>query len=222
MDSYAEILEEGYLELSDEKKRKYLNFISSNAKHMQRMIQDILAFSRVGREEVELQEVNCNEVVSEVIGEFEATITQTKAHILYEGLPQIVTSPTLMRVLFQNLIGNSVKYRHPDRPLVVRMDVEERAAPAIQGEADGTIFVFRIEDNGIGFESRHCEQIFKPFERLHSAEAYDGSGLGLAICRRVIDRHGGTITAFGRPGQGAVFTFTLPQRTAFAQEKHAA
>lgn len=224
IEMYGTLLQRAFDRKSDprEKIDQWFSGISVSSRRLRDLIDHLAQYSRIGSEARVFVRTDLERLVVQVLQDIAAPISAIHGRVEVGALPTVVCDAIQMRQVFQNLIGNSVKYRHPDRPLVVRMDVEERAAPAIQGEADGTIFVFRIEDNGIGFESRHCEQIFKPFERLHSAEAYDGSGLGLAICRRVIDRHGGTITAFGRPGQGSVFTFTLPQRTAFAQEKHAA
>jgi signal transduction histidine kinase len=133
----------------------------------------------------------------------------------------VVCDAFQMRQVFQNLISNAIKYRHPERPLVVRISAARQEAPDT-GDAAEPMMAFRVEDNGIGFEQRHAEQIFKPFERLHSSETYEGSGLGLAICRKVLDRHGGTITVSSRPGEGSIFTFTLPYRPEITEEAHAA
>jgi light-regulated signal transduction histidine kinase (bacteriophytochrome) len=120
--------------------------------------------------------------------------------------------------VLQNLIGNAIKYRHASRPLVLTIKAEQRPAQVDARLTDLPVLALHVEDNGIGFDERHCEQIFKPFERLHSAEEYPGSGLGLTICRQVVERHGGSITAASRPGKGSVFTVNLPLRPLSTQE----
>jgi two-component system, chemotaxis family, sensor kinase Cph1 len=125
-------------------------------------------------------------------------------------LPVVMCDGTQMGQVLQNLISNAIKDRHPDRPPVITISVVTR--PVIGGPTNALpVTEITVADNGIGFGHRHRERIFEPFQRLHSSDDYEGSGIGLAICRKIINRHGGTITA-GQLGVGAVFTITLPHR----------
>jgi chemotaxis family two-component system sensor kinase Cph1 len=150
--------------------------------------------------------------LSAVLQDFAEQIADARGTVSAAPLPVVMCDAAQIRQVLQNLISNAVKYRHANRPLVVTIRAEQRPAEANARLADLPTLVLQVEDNGIGFDERHREQIFKPFERLHSAEDYAGSGLGLAICRQVVDRHGGSITASSRPGEGSVFTVILPLR----------
>jgi signal transduction histidine kinase len=134
------------------------------------------------------------------------------------ALPIILCDGMQMRQVIQNLLANALKYHHPDRPCVISISAQTLPAANNPGPFGLPVMELQIEDNGIGFEPRHNERIFGPFERLHSSDAYEGSGLGLAICRKIVERHGGTITASGRPGEGATFVVTLPLRPSLEQK----
>lgn len=201
MNSYAGLLEEKCSGLLDEKGNKYLRFIADNAKRMQKMILDILTFSRVGREEVRMEKVDCNEIAKEVLTEFESMIAGRNARITCDDLPTLNTSPTLMRVLLQNLIGNALKFQDGAKPPEV----------SLQAEQQGNLWRFSVRDNGIGIDPAFHDRIFTIFQRLHRKEDYPGTGIGLSTCHKFIRLCGGDIGFESAPGHGTHFFFTLPQ-----------
>jgi two-component system sensor histidine kinase/response regulator len=200
MNSYAGLLEEKCVGSLGEEGEKYLRFIAGNAKRMQKMIQDILTFSRVGREEVKIETVDCNEIVREVLAEFEAVIVSKGAIVTCADLPFIATSPTLMRVLLQNLIGNALKFQ--DGVRAPRIEIGARAA--------GDAWQFSVQDNGIGIDHKFNNRIFTIFQRLHRKEEYPGTGIGLSTCRKFVRLCGGDIQFESELGKGANFIFTIP------------
>lgn len=201
MNSYAWLLAERCESLLDEKGLKYLHYITDNAKRMQKMIRDILAFSRVGREEVAVEEVDCNAVVREVLSEFEPVIAEKNAQVTCGDLPTVHTSRTLIRVLLQNLIGNALKFQKGDEPPAV----------TISAERQDTMWRFSVRDNGIGIDPAMHDKVFAIFQRLHRQEDYPGTGIGLSTCRKLIRLYGGDIGFESAPGKGTNFFFTLPQ-----------
>lgn len=201
MNFYASMLDEQYGAVLDENGRRYLHAMTDNAHHMRRMILDILAFSRVGREEVELEKVDPNQIVKEILTEFEADIAQKKAEVICDLLPELETSPTLIRVLFQNLIGNALKFQNGESaPEIV-----------IHAQASEGSWQFSIKDNGIGISPSFHEKVFTIFQRLHRREEYPGTGIGLSTCKKFIELCGGAIWFESAPGEGAEFFFTIPQ-----------
>ena len=200
MNSYAGLLEEKCVGSLGEESEKYLRFIAGNAKRMQKMIQDILTFSRVGREEVKIETVDCNEIVREVLAEFEAVIASKGAIVTCVDLPFIATSPTLMRVLLQNLIGNALKFQDGARP--PRIEIGARVV--------GDAWQFSVQDNGIGIDHKFNNRIFTIFQRLHRKEEYPGTGIGLSTCRKFVRLCGGDIQFESELGKGTNFIFTIP------------
>ena len=200
MNSYAGLLEEKCVGSLGEESEKYLRFIAGNAKRMQKMIQDILTFSRVGREEVKIETVDCNEIVREVLAEFEAVIASKGAIVTCADLPFIATSPTLMRVLLQNLIGNALKFQ--DGVRAPRIEIGARAA--------GDAWQFSVQDNGIGIDHKFNNRIFTIFQRLHRKEEYPGTGIGLSTCSKFVRLCGGDIQFESELGKGTNFIFTIP------------
>jgi light-regulated signal transduction histidine kinase (bacteriophytochrome) len=194
-----------------DKIERWFACISTSTQRLRTLIDHLAQYSRLGSEARIFAQADAGQVLAEVLQSFSGQIAATNCTIETGPLPVIMCDAIQLRQVFQNLVGNAIKYRHPDRPPLLRISAAPYQAPAT-GEAAMPMIAFRVEDNGIGFDERHSERIFKPFERLHSAEDYEGSGLGLAICSKVIERHGGTITASSRIGEGSVFTFTLPHR----------
>jgi light-regulated signal transduction histidine kinase (bacteriophytochrome) len=169
---------------------------------MQKMIRDILIFSRVGREEVRTEKVDCNAVLAETLREFEDVIADKQAAITAGPLPMVLTSPTLVRVLFQNLIGNALKFQ----PAGAKPEI------SISALASGSMWRFEVKDNGIGIDPAFSERVFTIFQRLHRVEEYPGTGIGLSTCKKFLRLVGGDITFTSKPGERTTFVFTLPAK----------
>jgi PAS domain S-box-containing protein len=186
----------------------YLERMMGAANRMQVLIQDLLAFSRVTTQAQPFQAVNLNAVIAGVLEDLEYRIEQTGAGVTVAQVPIIEAEDHQMRQLFQNLIGNALKYTRPG--VTPRVDVRYE-----QHNRLGTLYAhIAVQDNGIGFEGKHAERIFSPFQRLHNRREYPGTGMGLALCRKIVERHRGKIYAEGTPGAGAVFYVELPVKQA--------
>ena len=184
--------------------REYLGRMLKAAASMRTLIQDLLAFARVSRKEGALEPVDLEKVIDRVLEGLEVPLKETGARVEVRSLPRVQADPLHMRQLFQNLIGNSLKYHRTGVAPRIRIEAVTTAA----GNRE-----IHLEDNGIGFKEKFCERIFKPFERLHSKSVYEGSGMGLAICWKIMARYGGTIRAEGRPDCGAKFILHFPEHT---------
>ena len=187
--------------------RDYLKRMQNAAKRMQVLINDLLTFSRVTTRASSFTPVNLKRVVREVLLDMDFRIEQTQGRVEVGDLPVIEGDSTQMRQLFQNLIGNALKFNREGVAPVVRIRSETIRDSRKKGGAFCRIFV---EDNGIGFEETYAERIFGVFQRLHGRGVYEGTGIGLAVCRKIVERHGGSIQANSTPGQGSVFTIIMP------------
>jgi signal transduction histidine kinase len=181
--------------------RKHMDTIAQSASRMGVLIDELLAFSRSGRTELKRQPVDLDDLVREVVGEFEATDDGSKAEWQISALPTVVGDPTLLRQVLVNLIGNAVKFSRDSRP--PRVWIEGKAVN------DG-LAQLSVRDNGVGFDDRYIDKLFGVFQRLHSNRDFEGTGIGLAIVQRIVTRHGGDVAARGRPSEGAEFSFTVP------------
>ena len=206
-DHLAELLEHTPTETGEptrenlEDGRHYLDRIRAAALRMSQLIESLLAFSTVGRGEMQITSVDMDKLIRQVREDLVDEIEQRESELVVEStLPRVRGDTTMLRQLLQNLIGNAMKYRG-ERPPVVRVGVEE----------GDTHYRFHVKDNGVGFAPEHRERVFEPFQRLVSTGGRPGSGVGLSICRRVIERHGGRIWAESEPGRGSTFWFTLPR-----------
>lgn len=199
--SFLAQIEKKYNPLLDDKGRQYIHFAVDGAHRMRAIILDLLEYSRVGRVDTEFVYFNMGEVVNEVIQLFKALIGETGAKITYKNLPEVHAIRVTMRQLLQNLIGNALKFRSPDRKPEIEVACIDR----------GAYWEFTVSDNGFGVEKEHLERIFVIFQRLHTRDQYEGSGMGLAICRKIVDTHGGKIWAESELGKGTTFHFTLPK-----------
>ena len=180
------------------------------AKLMSEQIKGLLALSHIASRPQMNLPVHLTQIVRDVVVELQPELDALRGRVDYGALPSIHADPLQMRQLFQHLLGNALKFRRPDAPPVLHVDAREIDAE-MPGDAPARpVARIVVRDNGIGFADKHRERIFEAFHRLHPPEAYPGTGVGLAICRRIVEMHGGTITAEGTPGQGAVFTITLP------------
>jgi light-regulated signal transduction histidine kinase (bacteriophytochrome) len=185
--------------LSDEG-RDYLARTSAAGKRMQALIDDLLKFSRVATQGRPFEQVDLKTVADQAVYDLEAVITQSGGSVEVGDLPTVAADPLQMRQLIQNLISNAIKFHREGIPPEVH----------ISGRVRGRFAEIQVSDNGIGFEPRYQARIFRVFERLHGRGTYPGTGIGLALCRKIVDRHGGTINAESTPGEGSTFTVTLP------------
>jgi PAS domain S-box-containing protein len=185
----------------DDLGRDYLDRMEDAARRMGQLIESLLDLSRVTTRGQEFQTVDLNEVVAEVLGDLETRIRQTRGRVETEKLPILRADRSQMRQLFQNLIGNALKFHKPDVPPTVMVLCQR---------AEGGGWEIHVTDNGIGFDEKYLDRIFRPFQRLHSRSEYEGSGMGLAICSKIVARHAGQFTAHSQPGTGSDFVVTLP------------
>jgi two-component system, sensor histidine kinase and response regulator len=204
MNTYSMLLSETNADRLDEKGTKYLSFVRSNAQRLREMIDQILTFARIGREEVDVADVKSNDTVAAVIGEFQPQIEESNAQITCDRLPVLRTNPFLLQTLFRNLIGNALKFRSPGRTPKIHIGASEvlrDGRPAWQ---------FSVRDNGIGIEANFRDRVFTIFQRIHRKEDYPGSAIGLSVCKKFIELVGGSIDFDSTPGEGTTFCFTLP------------
>jgi PAS domain S-box-containing protein len=197
--------------------REYLDRMQSAAARMQTLINDLLTFSRIISRNQPFVPVNLQELTREVLSDLELRIEKSGAIVEVGDLPEIDGDATQMRQLLQNLISNALKFHKPESQPKVRiqhriLDVPARPGRDNNGNDNTQFCELSIKDNGIGFEEKHLDKIFAVFQRLHGRQEYEGTGIGLAVCRRIVERHGGALTAKSQPAQGATFIATLPLR----------
>lgn len=204
--AFGSRLEEKYETVLDERGRDYLKRMQSAAVRMQELILDLLAYSRVTTHRQPFSLVSLPAIMQDVLSDLEVRIEQTGATMLVGSLPEIEADPIQMRQLLQNLVGNALKFINPHKPPVIQI-YSQHVTHA--GQEMCQIF---FKDNGIGIEAQYQERIFEIFERLHGRVTYEGSGVGLAICRKIVERHGGSISVDSVPGEGATFVVMLPCR----------
>jgi signal transduction histidine kinase len=170
------------------------------AERMQILLDALLNYARISSRAEPFTEVDLNGLVEEVLWDLEARIEETGGHVEIGILPTIGADPNQMRQLFQNLIENGLKYHGEAKPHV-----------KVYEETNNSSYRICVDDNGIGFDERDLDKIFQPFQRLHGrSSGFEGTGMGLAICRKIVERHGGSITTKSRPGKGSSFIVTLP------------
>jgi PAS domain S-box-containing protein len=198
--SYTQLLARRYRGRLDEDADEFIGYAVDGAQRMQQLIQDLLAYSRVGTRGRDPEPVDCAAIVDGTIGDLGAAIAESGATVERGPLPIVNADPTQLRQLFQNLVGNALKYRRPDAAPIVRIDAGR--------EGDG--WRFTVRDNGIGIAPEYAERVFVIFQRLHTQAEYSGTGIGLAICKKIVERHGGRIWVESEPGAGSAFHFTLP------------
>jgi light-regulated signal transduction histidine kinase (bacteriophytochrome) len=193
----------------DDTARDYLSRMQDAAGRMQVLIDDLLTLSRITTKAQPFVEVDLNRIAREVLSNLEVRIEQTGGRVEVGDLPTIEADPQQMRQLFQNLIGNALKFHQENLPPLIK--VEGELVDDLKDRLSGNQKVrISVEDNGIGFNEKYLDRIFTVFQRLHGRNVYQGTGIGLAICRRIVERHAGTITATSSPGKGSTFIVTLP------------
>jgi light-regulated signal transduction histidine kinase (bacteriophytochrome) len=180
----------------------YLDRMLNATGRMQSLLWGLLDYSRVATAAEPFKEVDLSDLIGEVISDLEVRIVTTGGEVNVGTLPVVSADPTQMRQLFQNLIGNALKFHKPGEKPIVRVHSISNTDSAYQ---------IIVEDNGIGFDEQYLERIFAPFQRLHGRSSqYEGTGMGLAICKKIVERHGGSITAKSTSGAGSTFIVTLP------------
>jgi signal transduction histidine kinase len=210
--SFCQLLEKRYGDKLDDRGIEYIGYAVDGAKRMQVLINDLLTFSRVGRLGTMQTEVDLDKALDAGLTNLATAIEESGAEIVRpaQPLPQIIGDPTLLTMLWQNLIGNAVKFRHKDRAPRIVIDCERP-----NGDQDGEC-LFTVSDNGIGIAPEFAEKVFVIFQRLHGREVYSGTGVGLALCKKIVEHHGGTIWVDTSYTDGTRFQFTLPIPVAVA------
>lgn len=198
--SYIQLLRQRHGDKLDPNAQEYLTYALDGATRMQQLIVDLLAYSRIGRQGKEFTEVDLDQVLDRALANLKVVIEETGAEILRAPLPKIHGDLTLLTQVFQNLVGNALKFRGEDRPTI-----EITVAP------QGREWQFAISDNGIGIAPQDFERVFVVFQRLHSRDTYPGTGIGLSVVKKIVERHGGRIWVESRLGKGTTFYFTLPK-----------
>ena len=197
--SYTQLLEKRYKNKLDGEANEFIGYAVDGVKRMQGLIHDLLAFSRVGTRGQEFAPTDCGAVVQRVLRVLQGAIEESGAAVSCDALPTVMADESQLEQLFQNLIGNAIKYRNSSAPAV-----------HVSCKRDGGQWLFSVKDNGIGIDPQFAEKIFVIFQRLHNREEYAGSGIGLAICKKIVERHGGKIWVESELDKGATFYFTQP------------
>ncbi|MGA8540512.1 MAG: ATP-binding protein [Terriglobales bacterium] len=197
--AYTQLLRERYRGKLDENADRYIGYASEGALRMQTLIQDLLAFSRIGRKAPTIGRVDCDAAMAEVMLSMEPAMQESGAVVTYEALPTVWAERSQITQLLQNLIGNAIKFRGNAAPEI-----------SVRAEKTGSNWTFSVSDNGIGIAPEHAENVFVVFQRLHTRTEYPGNGIGLAICKKIVERCGGKIWVEANTGAGSVFKFTMP------------
>jgi PAS domain S-box-containing protein len=198
--SYTQLLSRRYKGRLDPDADEFIEFAVDGASRMQRLIQDLLAYSRVGTKGSDLIDTSSEDALQQALMNLRGAITDSGAQVTHDALPNVLADETQLVQLFQNLVGNAIKYQSPGVPRV-------HISAAKNGEKK---WIFSVKDNGLGIDPQYFDRIFGMFQRLHKREEFAGTGIGLAICKKIVERHGGTISVESQRGQGSTFRFALP------------
>lgn len=198
--SYLTLIERRLGDRLNEKEKSFLHFAVDGGRRMHQMITDLLAYSRVGMRASEPAPADLNAVLGDALANLETARAEKGARVTHDALPTLPVEAARFAQLFQNLVGNALKFTPADRSPEIHIG----AAPR-EGE-----WLFSIRDNGIGIEARNFERVFALFQRLHSREEYPGTGIGLSVCQKIVERHGGRIWVESELGKGTTFYFTVP------------
>jgi light-regulated signal transduction histidine kinase (bacteriophytochrome) len=197
------LFEKRYKDKLDEKANEIIRFAVDGAKRMQELIKDLLEYSQVGNRGKEFKPADCSLILNKAISNLKVSIEESGAVVTHDTLPTVMADAIQLSSLFQNLIGNAIKFHGSEAPMV-----------HISTERKGDEWLFSVRDNGIGIDPKFADRIFAVFQRMHSSDEYPGTGIGLAICKKIIEHHGGRIWVESEPGKGATFYFTIPERQA--------
>jgi hypothetical protein len=198
--SYTQLLAERYEGQLDEKAQKYIAYAVDGAVRMQRLVNDLLTYARVGARGNPIAPTDAGRVLGQAIGDLATAIEESHAIVTNDELPMVRADASQLRQLFQNLLANAIKFRSEDAPCI-----------HVSARGEAREWVFSVRDNGIGIDRQYADRIFVIFQRLHTRQEYPGTGIGLALCKRIVERHGGEIWFESEPGKGATFFFTVPQ-----------
>jgi PAS domain S-box-containing protein len=196
--SYTQLLSRRYKGKLDSDADEFIAFAVDGAARMQRLIQDLLAYSRVGTQGSNLLDISSEEALQQALLNLRGAIKESGALVTHDPLPTVLADEMQLTQLFQNLVGNAIKYQGPGVPKV-----------HITARNSGKKWSFSVQDNGLGIEPQYFERIFGMFQRLHKREAFAGTGIGLAICKKIVEQHGDSISVESQPGQGSTFRFAL-------------
>ena len=199
--SFTQLLAKRYSGKLDETADQYIEYAVDGAKRMQQLIVDLLAYSRVNSKELDIRQADSEALLAAAMQNLGVGIEESGAFVDCDQLPEVWVDKAQFIQLFQDLLGNAIKFRHKETPLRIRISAEDTGAE----------WRFSVQDNGIGIDPRHSDRIFQIFQRLHTRAEYPGTGIGLAVCQRVAERHGGKIWVESKPGVGSTFRFTIPK-----------
>lgn len=216
--TFGELLQARSVPQLDERSQDYVFRMQAAAQRMQTLIKDLSNFSRINTHGQPFELVDLSSVARQVVVDLDFQIEQSGAKVEFQSLPKLEADPVQMHQLLQNLIANSIKFRKPGVSPVIQITGQmvrgNHGEPGNNPASKPATCQITVSDNGIGFDEKYAERIFQPFQRLHGRDQYEGTGMGLTICRKIVERHGGNITARGQPGEGATFTIHLPVRQA--------
>jgi PAS domain S-box-containing protein len=196
--SFVQLLNEKYHDKLDEEANQILEYMLQGSERMKTLIKDLLDYSRIGRK-TELRDIDCNTILREVVADLDTSFREAEAIIEIEPLPQLRGYPTELKLLFQNLISNALKFRRKNEGLIIKISAKQNK----------NYWQFSVTDNGIGIDEKFRERIFIIFQRLHVQSEYDGSGIGLAHCKKIVELHNGSIWVESVPDKGSTFYFTI-------------
>jgi PAS domain S-box-containing protein len=197
--SYTQLLSKRYKGRLDSDADEFIAYAVDGAKRMQRLIQDLLTYSRVGKRGLELLGISSDDALRQALANLSGAVEESGAVVTHGPLPEVMADEVQLVQLFQNLIGNAIKYRGTEVPHI-HISAVKNGAPK---------WLFSVKDNGLGIEPQYFERIFGMFQRLHKRDEFDGTGMGLAICKKIVERHGGAVSVESQPGHGSTFRFDL-------------
>lgn len=199
--SYSQLLERRYKGRLDADADEFIGYLVDGASRMRQLIEDLLAYSRVGTKGKDFESTDCEAVLTRAVANLQAAVEENGATVTHDPLPTVMADASQLAQLFQNLVGNAIKFHGEDAPKV-----------SVSARRDDSEWLFSVRDNGIGLDPKYADRIFLPFQRLHGREEYPGTGIGLAICKKIVERHGGRLWVESEPKKGSTFYFTLCEK----------
>ncbi len=208
---FSDLIASQYADILDDNGKLFIDKMQAACKRMQNLLNDILAFSKLAGVKYAPVYSDMNSILDEVLTDMDAQIKEKNAQIIIDPLPQLFVYPTLIRLLFENVINNALKYSQKNKTPIVRITSKIETAESFSNNVPVKKYCrINIDDNGVGFEQKYAEQIFQMFKRLHGNSEYEGTGIGLAICKKIVEEHHGYISAKSAINKGSTFTISLP------------